>query len=283
LLDAVYDAPEDTSLRLVYADWLQEHGDPRGEFIITQFRTPRTPEQEAREAELLEAFGEAWQGKLGEVTTWAEFELGFLARCGLRRYPKWVVGRREWATVKHVGIADDWSDGVGSLITHAAMKSLISVRVSSRQLSSLLTTHASTRIKTLVLDGTIDKAALQSIAKSPVFATLVALDVKGGVGDSLLAFEDPIATRFESIAFEGGRWQFAIRRGDDGRLSALAIRARPQRWGREVELADLTKYFQSLPTDVLTALDLVLPKPKLSGLQTLKRAIARQKRVAAGI
>src|SRR5690242_12437796 len=32
-LHALLDRPEDDAPRLVYADWLEEHGDPRGEFI----------------------------------------------------------------------------------------------------------------------------------------------------------------------------------------------------------------------------------------------------------
>src|SRR5262245_56252105 len=30
---AILDAPRDQALRLVFADWLEERGDPRGEFI----------------------------------------------------------------------------------------------------------------------------------------------------------------------------------------------------------------------------------------------------------
>lgn len=36
LLQAILDNPEDDALRLVYADWLEERGDPRGEFIRVQ-------------------------------------------------------------------------------------------------------------------------------------------------------------------------------------------------------------------------------------------------------
>src|SRR5262249_36968134 len=32
-LDAILEAPEDDAVRLIYADWLEEQGDPRGEFI----------------------------------------------------------------------------------------------------------------------------------------------------------------------------------------------------------------------------------------------------------
>jgi uncharacterized protein (TIGR02996 family) len=283
LLDAVYESPDDVSLRLVYADWLQERGDPRGEFIVTQVRTPRTPEQEAREAELLEQHGEEWQGRLGEITTWAEFELGFLARCGLRRFPKWVIGRREWATVKHVGVADDWTDLIAPLVGHAAMKSLVSLRVAARTLDKILGSTARTRLRTLAVDGSIAVETLIALGKTPVFGSLAELDVKGGIGDWRMIFDDPLVFRFAAIAFEVARWHFVCRRGDDGWLSMMQVRAQRERWGRESELGDLTKFFEQLPADILTALDLVLPKTKMSGLPGLKRAIARQKRVAPGL
>jgi len=35
-LQAILDDPDNDDLRLVYADWLEERGDPRGEFIRLQ-------------------------------------------------------------------------------------------------------------------------------------------------------------------------------------------------------------------------------------------------------
>jgi uncharacterized protein (TIGR02996 family) len=45
LLRAIHDAPDDDAPRLVYADWLQQHGDPgrRGEFIALQFAAQKDP------------------------------------------------------------------------------------------------------------------------------------------------------------------------------------------------------------------------------------------------
>ncbi len=49
LLQRILEAPEDQGPRLVYADWLQQMGDPRGEFISVQCELSR---QEAHEARL---------------------------------------------------------------------------------------------------------------------------------------------------------------------------------------------------------------------------------------
>jgi uncharacterized protein (TIGR02996 family) len=49
---AIRASPDDDWLRLVYADWLEERGDPRGEFIRVQLALARLPEHEERWAEL---------------------------------------------------------------------------------------------------------------------------------------------------------------------------------------------------------------------------------------
>src|SRR5687768_7933754 len=47
-------APDDDAPRLIYADWLDEHGDPRGEFIRVQCEKDRRPWHDARYIELEE-------------------------------------------------------------------------------------------------------------------------------------------------------------------------------------------------------------------------------------
>jgi uncharacterized protein (TIGR02996 family) len=47
-LDAIADAPEDVTPRLVFADWLEEHGDPRAELLrlgarVVEMRRPPLP------------------------------------------------------------------------------------------------------------------------------------------------------------------------------------------------------------------------------------------------
>jgi uncharacterized protein (TIGR02996 family) len=70
LLAAVFEARDDAP-RLVYADWLTDHGDPRGEFIQAQCRLarmaegdPARPALERREQELLALHEAAWRAEL---------------------------------------------------------------------------------------------------------------------------------------------------------------------------------------------------------------------------
>src|SRR5262245_44558022 len=80
LLAAIYDAPDDDAPRMVFADWLDDHGEAaRAEFIRLQLRLAALGEDDAgrdalvrREEELLAANREAW---IAEVPTWAGVEV----------------------------------------------------------------------------------------------------------------------------------------------------------------------------------------------------------------
>src|SRR5688572_20050324 len=85
-LRAILEDPGDDSLRLVYADWLEERGDPRGEFIRVQVELarmadddPGRPDLEWRERELLQDHGDQWRAPL---PAWAhrgcQFRRGFV-------------------------------------------------------------------------------------------------------------------------------------------------------------------------------------------------------------
>jgi uncharacterized protein (TIGR02996 family) len=96
-LRAILDAPDDDTPRLVYADWLDEHGDAaRAEFIRAQCEAERLPEGEPRQValtvragELLAAHGARWRQ---EIPAWArrgsEFRRGFVAevRCSAGQF-----------------------------------------------------------------------------------------------------------------------------------------------------------------------------------------------------
>jgi uncharacterized protein (TIGR02996 family) len=84
-LQAILADPDDDATRLVYADWLEERGDPRGEFMRTQCAlarwregSPGRPQMEARERELLERHQDAWLGTLRPLLASWTFRRGFL-------------------------------------------------------------------------------------------------------------------------------------------------------------------------------------------------------------
>jgi len=82
---AIRDDPSDVP-RLVYADWLEEQGDPRAEFIRVQCELApltetdeRWPALKAREAELLDRHRKAWVSSLRGLVRDCEFRRGFVA------------------------------------------------------------------------------------------------------------------------------------------------------------------------------------------------------------
>jgi uncharacterized protein (TIGR02996 family) len=89
-LQAICETPEDDTPRLIYADWLEEHGDgARAEFIRVQVELAR-PDLgaerhrllEKRQDELLDLHGAAWVAALAllEGVVWDEFRGGFVER-----------------------------------------------------------------------------------------------------------------------------------------------------------------------------------------------------------
>jgi uncharacterized protein (TIGR02996 family) len=96
LLAAVFANPDDDAPRMVYADWLQERGDARGELIALQLAN-RTGKQTARESELIATHQKKLLGSLASRVKVAglRFERGFLARCS----PKDTEPDPAWATV----------------------------------------------------------------------------------------------------------------------------------------------------------------------------------------
>jgi uncharacterized protein (TIGR02996 family) len=79
-LQAMLEDPRDLALRLIFADWLEEQGDPRGELLrlshlLTQtIEHPNRPQMEARLRSLLEAgvqpIGPFWTNSVGMQFAW---------------------------------------------------------------------------------------------------------------------------------------------------------------------------------------------------------------------
>jgi len=94
-LREIKDRPDDDVPRLILADWLTDHGDPRGEFVHLQVRRARLGEADPeadvlyrRERELLRRHALDWLGPLADFASGWSFERGFVhleVRGGLTR------------------------------------------------------------------------------------------------------------------------------------------------------------------------------------------------------
>jgi uncharacterized protein (TIGR02996 family) len=101
LLAAVFAAPADDAPRLVYADWLSERADPRGEFITLQCRLetldgldPQRSEIQVRADEILQRYNGKWLQHVGRYITNAEWRRGFVWRIHAIA-PQFVAGSRQ--------------------------------------------------------------------------------------------------------------------------------------------------------------------------------------------
>lgn len=92
----IIEHPDDDTPRLVFPDWLDDHGDEaRAEFIRAQIDREKLPAYTlrhrqilAREEDLLEQHGAAWQGRLADITRDVTFRRGFVEdiRLGVRQF-----------------------------------------------------------------------------------------------------------------------------------------------------------------------------------------------------
>jgi len=102
LLDAIFAAPGDLVPREVYADWLQQRGDPRGEYIALSLRGT-TRDDEMRAYSLLQTHRDRLLGALAPHVSGngLQLERGFVARC-MPTFGVEPPALREWATVHTV-------------------------------------------------------------------------------------------------------------------------------------------------------------------------------------
>jgi|GEM_PF-2621659 len=90
-INANIEDPEDDLPRLVYADWLEEQGDPRGEFIRLQVQHAALPEYdparvrlEGRARQLLDAHIHTWTKPIGAKVQDLKFRRGFVESLTMR-------------------------------------------------------------------------------------------------------------------------------------------------------------------------------------------------------
>jgi uncharacterized protein (TIGR02996 family) len=132
MLARIYERPDDDQLRLVYADWLLERGDPRGELIALQFRRARadvlSTDEQRREGELLRRHRREWLGAIAPVveSRSVRFERGFVDAClftGWNRY--WVeeaLPSPAWSTLRELtAIGEPWAS---RLLAQPSLRSL---------------------------------------------------------------------------------------------------------------------------------------------------------------
>jgi uncharacterized protein (TIGR02996 family) len=137
-LEAIVAQPADDTPRLIFADWLQEHGaEARAELIRVQVERSRLPAWDARqvplrlrEQALLKKHGDKWKAELPRVegVAWEEFRRGFVATATFASFAALAANAAAcWAAAPLEAVSIRWprpdegSEGIAPL---AALREL---------------------------------------------------------------------------------------------------------------------------------------------------------------
>ncbi len=214
LYRAILANPDEDTPRLVFADWLEEHGDEkRAEFIRLQCRLARMNEWDdgyaadrVRAARLQREFGKAWWPSPKVPAT---FRPDQFPQCQpLRGFPSEVIFKpeytpeqaREWFSphpITHANLSFRYAmDRIQERLWHLTTDALPALRVlklyleedSAEFRTTVCETLAAAKCRSgltrLEITGTPPLAGLEAIVTSPHLRRLEALSIRGdGVGD----------------------------------------------------------------------------------------------------
>ena len=143
LLAAVYAAPEDDAPRFVYADYLQERGDPRGQFIALQL----AGKDVERQAALIAEHGPSWIGDLPIAPHSVRWERGFIGEGAPR--PGADPSDPRWRTLHAL-------TGAALLSDTAPLPALRKLVVDNHGMHHLGTLRRPLPVETLAWDSRVD-------------------------------------------------------------------------------------------------------------------------------
>jgi uncharacterized protein (TIGR02996 family) len=201
LLHAIAESPEDDAPRLVYADWLEERGDPRHELIRVQLELARLDEGDdrrwellARERRLLRAHGKHWAGPLRRFVKRYYFRRGFVEGVTLRA-AAFLENAGELfrlAPVRIVRLLDAVPHlpdlGASPHLAHVRSLDLRHQPITREGLQTLLNSPHLTGLNSLNLRGThlCNSPGMRFLAGCPALANLTALDLSDHHNDATL-------------------------------------------------------------------------------------------------
>ena len=199
-LQAIREHPDDDTPRLVYADWLEEHGDPaRAEFVRVQVALagmaadPRRVPLAAREQALLAGHRDDWLGPLRDLAAGAaqvghewEFRRGFLERVALdaRVFLERAEEVFAWAPVRdvHLRSADEVVEDLAASpwLGRLDCLDLRGDHIGAAGMEALAGSPHLGRLRTLDLHGNvIGSAGARALARAPWLVNLTTLLLPG--------------------------------------------------------------------------------------------------------
>jgi uncharacterized protein (TIGR02996 family) len=193
-LHAIIDNPDDDLPRLVYADWLDEHGDAaRAEFIRVQvelarlaWHDPPAERLRRRQRELLAEHQARWTWRLGEFVASFEFRRGFVESVSLDAGAFVRRGASLWdvAPVRGVRLTNAWEE-IDKLAAAPHLGRVRSLLLSGNYLGTdeavtLFGSPHLARLEELDLSTNhLRAAAMAALARCPQLVGLRVLDLTG--------------------------------------------------------------------------------------------------------
>jgi uncharacterized protein (TIGR02996 family) len=201
-LQDIVNNPDDETVRLIYADWLTEQGNPRGEFIRIQMQlahwaadstdwaewalTARNLSKlRKREEELLKEHGAAWAAPLAGAGKW-EFRRGFVEMVELTARQFVERGEEYFRLTPLREVVFVWDQlPLVDLARCPLLERLPAVTfnysVSNDSLAAFLSSSHLTQLSQLALtNGWIGDQGLRALAEWPGFARLESLTLWSG-------------------------------------------------------------------------------------------------------
>jgi uncharacterized protein (TIGR02996 family) len=187
LLAAILAHPAEDAPRAVYADWLTERGEPRGEFITLQLAKRQTPALRARADALLAKHKKDWVGRFGGK----KVEYGFTERTWAKANPtKWefVRGFVDWCSMK----AEDFARNAPALLEAEPVRR---AHVTDRDVESLIVVKEIRELRELDFRRVRLKGEIATLVGATCFAKLEVLGLEmcglGIKGTKVLATAEP--------------------------------------------------------------------------------------------
>ncbi len=198
--DLIRQNPDDDAPRLIYADWLDDRGDPRGEFIRVQCELAKIPSREvakrhpleSREQLLLKHFQAEWTQSLAKFSARnLQFHRGFLKSaelffkrprhadsCQLSEQWKQVIAQEPG--VSEMGLLVSWAWNEIAHLEHAPqLKSLriANQGLSRREVSVLMRWPVMRGLAKLNLSHNNLRSGVECVVRTPSLQSLTHLDL----------------------------------------------------------------------------------------------------------
>jgi carbon storage regulator CsrA len=191
-VQAVLETPDDEGIRLIFADWLEERGDPWGEFIRVQCRLAGLPAKDerrrdlqARERALWAEHGEKWRSYLPPVLRSSAFERGFVESVHLHVADFLVHAEEIFAAAPVRRLRVRWQNSVAALVASGFLARLTEldlggVAITDNDVTLLAASPHVASLRCLVLrNNAVGDAGAAALARSPHLGNLLRLDLSG--------------------------------------------------------------------------------------------------------